>query len=335
VSPFKQIFLLFSSKFPALLTFVRGIALEKEQPLFTITPVMVFTAALTAYGTSVGLAQVLWTLKNPWLYGLFLPIFAIGQSAAWTLYMVSHHAVHDGMSRKAWVNEAIAEIASIIGMTLPPDIYRKLHNFFHHNRKVLATKDDPDYKWLRSLGFVAGQPIDYYWRLMGKTLVSPQFYAKNFWKRCQKHLTQSALPHQIAVILWWIAVGILTYTFSLWAGLVMYAIILIVGYPISALLQTLSEHRWLYVGHPSRKTFPRLLPIDQHPKMFWVYLYWRSAILSTDLAQHQIHHYKARNLAWPMVAYSSEAQKDLDQAIWGIKAQFIEAFTALSEAAPE
>lgn len=319
--------------FQALLTFVRGVAIKGEQPLFRVSPLIVFLMTLVGFAASIIIPQLVWSQHQPWLYPLLLFDFALGQAASWTLYMVEHHAIHGAIIRKAWVNAAVAEVASVIGLTIPPKRYQKSHNAKHHLPKVLATNGDPDYRWLKSLGFIPGQPISYYWRQLWLTLFNPLYYANFFLKRLRMNLIEAPLFHRLMVFFFWSAIAIVSYRYQLWVALFTYLVIIIFGYGISALLQTLTEHRWGYQGFdPAQKSFPRLLPIDKHPERFLLYLYWRAAILSTDLAQHQRHHAKPRNFDWPMVAYSQEAQDDLSSAVWGIKAHFNEAFTVLSEA---
>jgi len=318
----------FGSLIQALKTFVRGIAQPGEKPLFTVSPLGVFAANLIGYGASILTFQLFWSLH---LYPLMLLSVLLGQAAAWSLYMVEHHAVHGAISRENWINRWVAEVASVVGLTIDPDKYKPRHNRDHHDPRKLATKDDPDFRFLGYWGFVPGKSVDYYYRQLFTTLVNPIYYAENFYSRLVMNLLAAPLLHRLLVLAWWGSVFLIAFSYNLWAGLAGYLAIAIFGYGISALLQTLTEHRWGFQGDPAQKTFPRLLPIDEYPGMFLVYLYWRTSVLGTDLAQHQIHHRKPKNFAWPMVAYSEEAQSDRQIAILGIKAHFEETFKALSQ----
>ena len=320
----------------ALKTFVRGVAKEGEQPVVTVTPVCYFIITLSIFSFSIALPQVVWSNHLRFLLLLFPIDFLFGQAGAWTLYMIHHHAVHEANSRSNQLNAAIAEICSVLCLTNPPKKYKKDHVRKHHRRKTLATSNDPDLRWLVSLGFELGQPISFYWKQLWLTLSSPKYYLVFFAERCYWNFISASLSHRLFTWCWWSLVVFLTFLLNLWIALSAYLIFIILGYGISALLQTLTEHRWGYNGADySQKTFPRLLPIDKYPGLFLVYLYWRVAILTTDLCQHQIHHREARNLDWTMVAYSEKAQNDLPRAIWGIKSHFQEAFASLSQANPE
>lgn len=318
----------------ALKTYVRGIALEGEEPLFQVSPLMVFFATLLGLAFVLATTQFIWNCHFLGVMPLLLPLFILGQSAAWYLYMVEHHAVHDAIALQAWVNSLVAQVASIVGLFIPPAFYAPEHNQEHHNSQKLAYIGDPDYRWLARLGFYPGRSLEEYWRQLWVTLFDPCYYLTFFWKRVYLNFWAAPIAHRFAAFLWWGFVIAATITFHLWAALVMYLLVISVGYQFSALLQTLSEHRWGFNKAPRYKTFPRLLPVDEKPHLFLLFLYWRMTVLVTDLAQHQVHHYKAKNLDWPMVGYSRFARRDLPAAVWGIRAHFNEAFRSLAEATP-
>jgi fatty acid desaturase len=316
----------------SLKTYVRGIALPEEKPLFIVTPMMVVAATAFTLVFDLAATQLVWSSQRAWLYPLFVPLFALGQSSFWYLYMLEHQAVHGAVCRRQWINGMVAELGSIITVAQPPSLYRPKHMLEHHHPKRLASSGDPDFRWLKRLGFVEGRSIEQYWSLLWFTLLDPRFYLKNFVSRVRGHLIQASLAHRTSLIIWWGVLIISASTFHAWAALVMYVMLVTVAFPISALLQTVTEHRWGSTDHPLLKTYPRLLPIDSKPQLFLLYLYWRGAILSTDLSQHQVHHRKRATHDWPMVAYSTYARADLPKAIWGIREHFRAAFESLAKA---
>jgi fatty acid desaturase len=319
----------------SLKTYVRGIALPGEKPLFIVTPMMVVAATAVSLGFDLAASQLIWASQRVWLYPLFVPLFAIGQSALWYLYMLEHQAAHGAVSRRRWINSLIAESTSIVCLAQRPSLYRPRHLTEHHNPKRLATNLDPDYRWLQSLGFSEGRPFEYYWLLMFRIILSPAFYLKTLVSRVRGHLIQAPLAHQVSCLIYWTLLLAAAATLHLWAAMVMYLLLLVVAFPISALLQTATEHVWTSNENPQLKTHPRLLPIDANPHLFGVYLYWRMAVLSTDLNQHQIHHNKPTNkLNWTMVAYSADARADLPRAVWGIRNHFRASFASLAKATP-
>jgi fatty acid desaturase len=315
----------------SLKTFIRGIASPGEKPLFMVTPMMVVAASAVSLAFDLAVTQLVWSSEKVWLYPLFVPLFALGQSALWYLYMLEHQAVHGAVSRHQWINGMVAELDSIITVAQAPNIYRPKHLLEHHNPKRLASSGDPDFRWLKRLGFVEGRSIEQYWSLLWFTLLDPRFYFNNLISRVRGHLIQAPLAHRASLIIWWGMLIVSASAFHAWAALVMYVMLFGIAYPISALLQTLSEHAWGSTDH-LLKTRPRLLPIDSKPHLFLIYLYWRMAILATDLQQHQIHHHKRATHDWPMVAYSEYARADLPKAIWGIRQHFRASFESLAKA---
>jgi len=315
-------------------TYIRGIALPGEKPLFTVTPMMVVSATVVTLVFDLAATQLIWSSQRAWLYPLFVPLFALGQAALWYLYMEEHQAVHGAVSKLAWLNTLVAYLGSIVSLGSPPSLYRVKHLLQHHPLWLLATIGDPDFRWLQRLGFVEGQAMDHYWSLLLRLLLSPSFYLKNLVSRVRVHMIQAPLAHRFLVLMWWALLIVAAATFHRWAALLMYLLLLTVAFPISTLLHTATEHVWASKEHPRLKTHPRLLPIDSNPHMFLVYLYWRMAILSTDLSQHQLHHHRPINHEWPMVAYSDKAQADLPNAVWGIRNHFQASFAYLVQAPP-
>lgn len=318
----------------AFKTYVRGIALPGEKPLFAVTPMMVVAATALVLIFDLSATQLIWSSQRAWLYPLFLPLFALGQASFWYLYMVQHQAVHGAISKRRWVNRLVAELASIVTLAQPPSLYRPRHLREHHHPQRLATSGDPDYRWLKKLGFIEGLEMAEYWALLWRLLRSPAFYLNNVVSRVRGHLLGSPLAQRLSLIFWWALLITASVALQLWVALVMYLVLLVVALPISALLQTITEHRWGSKASPRSKTHPRLLPIDEYPHLFLIYFYWRSAVFSTDLSQHQLHHHKPVTLDWPMIGYSADARADLPRAVWGIRRHFEVVFTSLSQAKP-
>jgi fatty acid desaturase len=329
----------------SFLTFIRGVANEGEQPIFRVNSWCYLAVALLELAISVLGAHLILNQNNPWLYSLLILTFMSGQAGAWTIYMTAcHHGVHGAFSRIRWVNAIAAELASVVIFTPGRDRYRKTHNGNHHPPDRLASEQDDDYLWLKSLGFVGEQPISYYWRCFWLTLISPRFYWDHFLSRFRWNFISVPMYRRCIAVLWWMMVLTLTAYANAWGTLLLgYLLPVIFGYTISSYVQNVTEHRWLSTGDPSLKTFPRLLPVEVPQKLnFWdwlsftglllVYMYWKLAILPTDLQQHQIHHRLPHNYDWPLIAYSPAALADRGDAILGIRNHFREAFRSLSEA---
>jgi fatty acid desaturase len=331
----------------AFLTFIRGVANAGEEPLFSVGSLTYMAVALLELVISVAGTHLILNQGILWFYPLLILTLISGQAGAWTLYMACcHHGVHGALSQIPWINAIVAELSSVVILTPGRDRYRKTHNGDHHPPDKLATEQDPDYRWLKRWGFIGGQPISYYWLRFWLTLFNPTFYWEHLLSRLRWNFITVPRYRRWMAITWWLMVLTLTFYTNAWGTLILgYLVPIIFGYSISSFVQIITEHRWLHTGDAKQKTFPRLLPLEPPQKgnpldwlhfsgLLLVYLYWKLAILCTDLQQHQIHHQRPHNLGWPMIAYSKAAQADRSKAIWGIRNQFREAFRSLAEAKP-
>jgi len=320
----------------SLKTYIRGIALPGEKPLFIVTPMMVVSASAFSLVFDLAATQLVWRSQQPWLYPLFLPLLALGQASIWNLAMVLHQATHQAISPKKIVNQLVAEAASIIALAESPFCYRLSHGSMHHDQKRLATIDDPDYRGLFRLGFHGGRPVGEYWAQILKVLRSPSFYLSSLASRLRGHLFEGPLAHRASLLLWWMALATLAERLNWWPALLLYLALLVWAFPTSAFLETLTEHAWLH-EQPELRSHPRLLPIDQaSPTMALLYLYWRAAVVPLELSLHSLHHESRRlnSLEWPMLRYTHEAAAHLWKAQWGVRSSFVVVFASLSKAKP-
>jgi hypothetical protein len=330
------------------LTFVRGIANENEQPF----PKLGTWSNVVFSGTTIvtSLSSAHWILghHNPLMAPLLIAPTLIGQAGVYTLYHIGihHGAGHDNASRNRSVNQVLADCTSIVILSISREAYKSIHAP-HHIPEMLATKNDPDYKWLYRWGFIPGQGLDYYWHQMWLTLFSPIYHGVFFYKRLKMVFIDPPNGRKALAIAWWSLVFGLAACFNAWPTLVFgYLIPVVIAYQVSSLLQGLSEHRWLHSGDPEDKTFPRYLPIEL-PKsvnlfswltfilIFLTYLWYRTAVIPTDLPTHHQHHLKPRNRNFMMAAYSKEAQRDRPKAVFGVRNHLREAFLSLSLAKSE
>jgi Fatty acid desaturase len=329
----------------AMLTFIRGVALEGEKPLFNLGPWGWICGALLELALSIVGSHWVLAQNDPNLYSLLMLTFASGQAFSWTTSMaMCHHGAHGAISRLPWVNRLVAEVGSTINLTQGFDAYRKSHNGKHHPPKKLATPEDPDYLFMLRFGFKPGQTVDYYWNQLFKTLVNLEYYWYLLVRRFRANfITAPAYRIAMAVAWWSFVLGLTVYASAYLTLVIGYLLPLVFGHGISVLLQTITEHDWGQ-SEPARKTFARLLDVMQPQSanpLIWAayllkimaYLYWRLAIIPTDLPQHQIHHYLPHNFQWFLAAYSSEAQqRDLPHAVWSIRGHFKKVFQSLAEA---
>jgi fatty acid desaturase len=329
-----------------LLTLIRGIAEDGETPLFDAGPWGYLLFSGTALTIGILSTHIILGLQILALYPLGAITFMFSQAALYTLYHIGvhHGAGHGNISRKQWINHLVADIASIVTLSIGREAYHKEHGVDHHNPEKLGTFQDPDFLWWDRWGFVPGKSLDYYWRQFWLTLVNPKYYWAYLLKRLKANFIDAPNYRKAIALAYWATLFGLAFGCNALPTLILgYILPVILGMGISALCQGLSEHRSLHEGDNKDKTFPRLIafdfPTSRNP-LEWMksialagfYLYWQAAILSTDLANHQIHHDRPGNKKFHLVAYSKAAQRDRIKAIWGIRNHFREAFLSLSKA---
>jgi fatty acid desaturase len=146
-----------------LKTYIRGVALPGEKPLFIVTPPMVFAGTLTGLAISLTATQLL--VSHLGAYSLpFLPVLlALGQSAVAYLLMLNHQAAHGAIHQDKRINKAVAKISTVLSLGPAPNQYQERHLREHHVPRFLATERDPDYQFLFACGFIPGKSLNYYW----------------------------------------------------------------------------------------------------------------------------------------------------------------------------
>jgi fatty acid desaturase len=172
----------------AVMTLLRGIAKEGEKPPFFLSPMFYVGLTLAELIASILLTHLLLSQQNPWLYPFLVPIVMLGQAGVWGIYIVFlHQGAHGTISQNRRVNQILAEIGSILTLTNSREHYSNAHLGRHHHRSKLATPEDPDMRFLLSLGFKPGQSIAYYWRRFWLTLFNPMYYLHFAWKRIRRN----------------------------------------------------------------------------------------------------------------------------------------------------
>jgi hypothetical protein len=157
-----------------------------------------------------------------------------------------HHAVHGTISRR-WprLNAAVKRFATVIPLAQNPNDYRSDHVTKHHKRKVFTTIDDPDAEFLSELGFRPGMKKAQAYRRLWETIASPRFHYLFAKARIRSAFVSSDRTHKLLASLW---VGVLITVASLvpwWVFLLTVFMPMVPLYHVSALLQFLTEHRWL------------------------------------------------------------------------------------------
>ena len=157
-----------------------------------------------------------------------------------------HHAVHRALcTRWPAVNAIVQELSTALALVQNPSEYFKEHVGDHHKWRVFTTATDPDAKFLLRLGFRPAMSRKALKRRLWWVMVSPGFHGIFAWSRIESALVTSSWRHRLIVLGWVAALG----GFAACVGPLAFvvAVVLPIGplYQISALLQFLTEHRWL------------------------------------------------------------------------------------------
>ena len=195
----------------------------------------------------------------------------------------------------------------------------------HHSVDGIVTLDDPDVKFLISLGFIPGMAVEALWRHLHLTLVSPRFHFKFLSARLRANFVTAPLYRRVTAMIFVATLLAIVGVNHAWVYLLIaYALPVTVLYNVSSLLQFLCEHSWLRVRlpgegkkvHLARLTTGRFCGEATPPKglsttkaifqwthwtcrMLLIHLPIRISVLVGDLPVHDYHHRHPRSSDWP------------------------------------
>ncbi|GIQ75955.1 fatty acid desaturase [Bradyrhizobium sp. RD5-C2] len=284
-------------------TFLTGEPTNSEVPLFRHNSASRIASASFTLILGVSLS-VGWT----WGGAAFLAVVPIGllltTGAMRTLYVgIAHHASHGTVLDTPRANAILGDVISMLLVTLAHDRYQVEHARDHHSPRKLSTQDDPDLRFLIDVcGFDPSRSRAWNWTQLARILTSPRWYATYFLARIRGSITSPTRAVAVTFIQATVFAGLTAATKQPLAWFVGWFIPLVVGFAASAVLQFLSEHRWL-AGKPV--TIARFLG-DAPPNhaVGWVkwlgravtvHLAARVAVLVSDLSQHDLHHVMVRS----------------------------------------
>ncbi|TAK14723.1 MAG: hypothetical protein EPO32_00940 [Anaerolineae bacterium] len=283
------------------------------------------------------------------------------------LIMISHQCVHGKFSGNKVLDRIVMELVSTTILVQDFQAYQADHVSIHHS-KQLATLEDPDVKFLVTLGFLPGLQKAALWRRLWWTVVSPRFHRIFLQARLKANFISAPSYRRFMSLVWWTAQLSLVSWLGLWSE---YAIAwvfpLTILYHISALLQFTCEHRWLQIRDPkqsgrwvlARLTAGRFMGepapdqgwhgakkvvawLTWFGRMLFLHLPARVFVLMGDLPQHDHHHRHPESLTWVNAAYAR--QEDLEAGspgwpepyseVWGLGNAIDHVFEVLSSLPP-
>ena len=375
VSDVRQSMVTFSEGLPqaihhrvqSLLTWLTGRPLPGQTPWHRSTPNEQIFAALFWLLLGVFGGYFLLATATSWL---LLPAawLCVVSSARRLQVSIFHATVHTAFTGSKKLDRWIGELISVVLFISPYDQYYFEHVILHHPVETFGTVKDPDLAFLMRLGFKPGMSKRRLWLRLALTVFSPAFHALFFAARLRANFVGSAdrpTGRGRALASYVFNAGLLSavaYTGQWGAFLLCWIVPMTFLYQASALLQFVSEHRWLIQRQPgepaktyvSRMTVGRFLG-SRYPaegglasKGLWslkmlYHVLCRVAVLVQGLPDHDWHHRHPRSTEWPNSVYARQLDNDTGhkgwpdeyQEVWGINAAIDAVFDQLSSLSPE
>lgn len=351
-----------------LLTLLTGKPYPGQAPLFWRTPLWHLAMALLSFG--MGGVTSTWIIQHgePLLWPLLIfPWMLTVSGARRPQVEINHQCVHGNFSKIVWLDRLLAEVVSTLLLIQDAAGYWYDHAVLHHGKRF-ATLDDPDVRFLLTLGFCPGIPVADLWRLLWWTLISPHFHWLFLRARLRANFTTAQPWRRLLAMGYLIMVlSIVALTNAWLVLLVAWVIPVFFLYHIAALLQFVCEHYWLAHKDPSlpgsivlaRLTPTRFMgeaaPVRDLPlrRALRAWTWWtvrtlclhtpaRLCIVVLDLSQHSFHHLHRKGQAWTNAIYLR--QQHVEQGypgcaepgveIWGLGSAINTAFHHLSVLPP-
>ena len=164
--------------------------------------------------------------------------------------VICHYAVHATMTGHKQGDRVLVEALSTLLLIQPFEGYYQDHVGTHHGLH-LATLADPDMQFLLALGFRPGMSRKALWRHLYWTMVSPRFHALFLRMRLRVNFIAAPLYRRLMSGMYAAVLVLgLVLTQAWWPLVVAWLVPLVPLYHVAALLQFVSEHRWLHVDKP-------------------------------------------------------------------------------------
>jgi fatty acid desaturase len=319
-----------------LLTALTGRPLPDEKPLVRWSGTARAASVLLLFALSIAGTAVL--ISGPAWGWLFLPLTVLLTAGAARAIQIGivHHASHKNLTGIKWLDRLIGEVSSASVFILSLREYARLHPK-HHGQT--ATKDDPDFQFVVGFGFRPGMTQSALWQHLWRTLFGWQFHAAYALSRIRSNFVTATWPRRLLSIFF--AGGLLSGAAAtgMWLELVV-AYVLPVGvlFQIAGLLQTLTEHQWVWVASEvkTRKALMGELTFGRYcgepmPDLVWsnwrALTYWalrmlvvhwvvRVLVLQLDLPNHPFHHRFPQG-DWANATFAQRDDELSGEGAWG------------------
>jgi fatty acid desaturase len=319
-----------------LLTALTGRPLRDEKPVVRWSGTVRAAIVLTLFSLSIGSSAAL--MSGPawgWLFLPFTVLLTAGAARAIQIGIV-HHASHKNLTGIKWLDRLIGEVSSACVFILSLREYAQLHPV-HHGKT--ATKDDPDFQFVVGFGFRPGMSEAALWRHLWRTLFGWRFHAAYVLSRLRSNFVNVTWPRRLLAT--GLAAGLLggAAATGMWIELLV-AYVLPVGllFQIAGLLQTLTEHQWVWLSSEvkTRKALMGELTFGRYcgepmPELVWsnwrALTYWalrmlavhwtvRVLVLQLDLPNHPFHHRHPQG-DWANATFAQRDDELSGEGAWG------------------
>jgi fatty acid desaturase len=329
------------------LTWVTGVPLEGDQPMFKWTPMKALVLGIVQIAGGIALgAYALSAFAAWWSIPLLVLSWLLSAGGMRRLdVVVVHQTLHRMFAKTPRGNRVAGEIITTLMWRVPYDKNREEH-LIHH--AFPCSMKDQDTRYLLSTGMRPGMSVPEYRRYMAKALFSPKHHWGFFSSRLKSQFMREAPRYRhvmsatfAAAMLAFLA---LTGTWTAW--LLLWVVPVSFFFQNATFLYTHTEHRWWifsnaekltrrqrdqltfgrFVGEPA----PDVTGLGRAARV-WAWTKWwtrmvfvhspyRMFVLVGDTVQHDLHHVRP-TCDWANSAYERSADiaagSDRYTEVWG------------------
>lgn len=348
----------------SILSYITGKPLPHEAPLFKFHPTVHSVVAIAAFLGLIASAIVIFMQSHVTAFVLAVPYWIVMTGFYRRLQVIyAHHAAHDALSSKKWVNRLFADVLTTLGFIQNGDEYKATH-VSHHSRRDFTTERDIGAQFLLKFGFFPGTDKEKLWAHFWATVFSARFHWLFLIARLKSNFVTARPFRLLLSIVWGLALGAACYYTPFWVFATAVLVPMIPLYQISTLLNTITEHAWLQSeeGPTDMRLYadrcwarfcgeacpdPAALGVEKiygwlrwYIRMMVLHLPARLAVFVGDTPAHDWHHlaaYDKHRFDWPYAIFHREAAiasgKAMDyekREVWGLWNAIDHSFDLLS-----
>jgi hypothetical protein len=210
--------------FSRILTLITGKPATGQRPWFNSTSFTQFCwgMGLIVFGAAGIFASNRYLSPSSlWQAPILVLCWLLIVSGSRFMAVILHHqCVHHTFSGSKFWDRVVGDLISTVTFTQDFSSYQADHISDHHSQK-LATIHDPDFQFLRELGFRPGTPVSVLWKRLWWTLISPAFHGRFLWMRFKSNFLTPPLYRRLLAMAWLGSLLFFAYRYHLWTVLVL------------------------------------------------------------------------------------------------------------------